>query len=440
MSIPFVGEEALFTRLGHLIGSDNVLQTARGTDTNTRITLINEDYIDTNQNLIDGLYSARDAFRTTGNSFSTYYQALIQATLIEMANDDNPLAPKTLSVAIDRLNADLLTAGSGIVAPTVTLTVTADADNYGDAVLVASKYDGNGYQLDYVFAEDITVSVTSDSQRGATAKREPIQYIGELSVGVREWNWPQGSGTTLTANIIDANQTTEVSNGGFETWPSETTTMATDWEINDGAINVTVLRNTTVKLGDNYSCEFASVGAELGIYQTLDLSPSTVYAFSVWISLSAVPAAGVVRVALVDQTDTVIQDAQGVDNSYSQSLLSGVPTGGDFVNVSGFFRTPKTVPDVCRLLINTSTPITSGSSLYIDRVAGVAASQLYNGGPFAAAFSGGTASQIDDNWNLGVANNKTVTSFGRSLDRDLGLRDLGKRIETGGGISDALIV
>ena len=107
MSIPLLGSEAAFKRFGHAIDSQNVLNTARGASTNTRIDLIFDDFLNTDQSVIagvNGLYAQRDAFRLTGNTLHDYYQALTQATLIQMADDDSDLFPFTLENAIDRLN------------------------------------------------------------------------------------------------------------------------------------------------------------------------------------------------------------------------------------------------------------------------------------------------------------------------------------------------
>lgn len=440
MSIPFITSEGVFTRWGHEIGGINEQNTARGTTFGNRITTIFSDYTTTDENLMNGIYTQQDNFRTTGDTLATYYQALIQATLIQMADDSAPLSPYTLSNAIDRLNADLLTAGSGIQAPVVSVTVASGSTNVGDAILISSVTNYDGTQLDYIFAETVNVTVTSDSQRGSTALQEPISYVGEIAVDVKAWNWPQGSGANVSANIINANSTTKITNGGFETWTAATVAPS-NWTITGGVINVSVLRAASPVLYGNYSCQFLGDGATLqALQQTLSLSPWQVLPINLWIRLSAVPSNGTLRVRLIDGSNNVINDDQGVPNSFTKSLTSGVPTAS-WLAINQFFRTPKVLPSTVILEIAmTGTALDNAKSLYIDSIAMDNATPLYNGGPYCAAFSGGTPSAYLDNWVLTVANNKGVTSFARSLDRTLGLRDLQKRIRTGGGIPDNLIV
>lgn len=454
MSIPFITSEGLFTRIGHQYGSENVLNTARGSATDTRIDTIFDDFVLTDQTVIDGLYSQRDAFRTTGNTLHAYYMALSRITLQQMAHDDLALSyaigtDQAFQESIDRLNADLDSAGSGIEAPTLTLTVTENNgsdENVGDAVLVVSKYQGDGHQVDYMFTEEMRVTVTNDSGRGGTAYQEAVSYVGDLSVPVNAYNWPQGSGANKSGNIVSGDATTKISNGGFETWPNPTTTMATGWTLMAGStINVRVKRNTSVVLPTtaSASCEFVGDGSTLiGIQQTLSVTqdPAKPFGVNVWIRLSGVPAAGSIRVRLVDGSDAVIADAQGVDNTFTQLLTSGVPTSS-WLAINSFFRLPETVPTTVKLEIAmpAGQALSNGTSLYIEKVALTDGTQLYNGGWYAALFSGGTKSQKGDFWTVEATNSKTTTSFVRQLDRNWGLRDKNRRILTGGGISDSLI-
>jgi len=189
--------------------------------------------------------------------------------------------------------------------------------------------------------------------------------------------------------------------------------------------------------------EFDGNGTNLtSIQQRLSgLKRRTVYAWNVYLKMDVFPAAGALVVELVDGTGTVIADAQGTNNTTTQSLISG---GGlsitAFTAVNGYFRMPAVVPDVVNFRIRLSTAITSGSSLFIDEATFLAATELYTGGPFVAFFRGGTDLGADDTWEITVTNDR-AGEFQEWFRRNFRQDDLLLPSNSAGGetISDGLI-
>jgi hypothetical protein len=159
----------------------------------------------------------------------------------------------------------------------------------------------------------------------------------------------------------------------------------------------------------NSAVQFKSDGSKLTtLNQKLTLSASTAYAISLWACCDSVPAAGVVTIDLVDGIGgTVLTDAQGVANSITfnaSALLSSFQHLNQLQSGECFFRTPATLPTSLYLRIRISTAVTSGKSVFIDNVGLTAASQIYAGGPYIAAFAGNVAFSAADAWTLTVTN------------------------------------
>jgi len=153
---------------------------------------------------------------------------------------------------------------------------------------------------------------------------------------------------------------------------------------------------------------FDSDGAELtSIKQRVDgsLSARTSYAVCAWMKVDAYPAAGVIKIDLVDGAGTVVANVQGVDNSITINPLSGQDLSTSaFTAITGFFQTPTVIPEIVYLRIKITTAISNTASLYIDEVSLVKATPLYTGGPLVAMFAGTTPPGIRDKWTITVSN------------------------------------
>lgn len=451
MAILLTGADSLFVRLGHLGGGLNEIIANIGTELGNRANTIAGDYDSAAQDLVDNLYSTRDSYRGSHTTQTSFLRDLGEATIIRMADDDVRLVSKDIQTAMAELIDQMTTSGDDVEESVVSVTVTADGDNTSDASVMASVIGPDGKNLQYVFDEVLEIVVTGDEQSGeATADQEPYTLKGEVQVDdPLAWDWPKGSGTNTSGNLIDAdidNGTNLLTNSDFEDFT--TANQPDNWT------QVVATPGTTLFAagsGDAFRGSDAlkitgTGGAELThIYQKFNnasgtlgrLRPLTVYAVNFWIKSSAIPAAGVLRVALVDGTNTVINDEAGTANSTSITL-SGTTTS--YVKRTAFFRTPAVLPSEQRLELKITTAIESGKSIFIDGLAQVEAQPAYVGGPYVAAFAGSIPAVKGDKWTVDVTN--TFGLMQKVFERFFGMRELGLTLpfDAAPTISDALVV
>lgn len=210
----------------------------------------------------------------------------------------------------------------------------------------------------------------------------------------------------------------------------------------------TISHNTTVAGSANVfagskAMELDSDGAQLTTIQqpVAGLTTKTAYAVSLWALADVVPAAGVITIDLVDGIGgTVIQDAQGVNNSFTIDCTGLTTSWQHLVDIAGsdpVFRTPAVLPDVVYFRIRISTAVSSGTSVFIDHVAMAKMTALYAGGPLIANFSGSVE------WKKGDTATITATSNRAGLiqewmERNFGMAALGLILPSDTGGSETI--
>ena len=458
----------LFRRLGKMGATLNALHTFLGGGDLSAASIVSvgvgTDAIEAQFNsarndLTTGLYAARDSMRASHGSWTSFLDGLAESTLIQQANDQGDLKLPALTVeyALRQLIREMKAASASVSRPTVSASVTVGSANVGNGRLIASILGPDGKQLDYIFAESLRAYCTADAQGSATARQETFTIEGAVSqTDPLAWDWPKGSGASLTLNAVDARTDNDgnnlLQNSSFETF---TNANAPDnWPILTGTAGTTILQASgSNAFAGSSGLAFVGNGSELTNVQqpfvttpstslgaggtSAELEPSTVYALSAWVKVSSTPAAGVLEIALVDGSGTILQDANGANNSVTQSLPAVSTT---FVHVSGFFRTPAALPTSYKLRIRLSTALTSTHTVYIDHVALTPATRLYAGGPYVGLFSGSTNFLLDDQFTVAIANNYG-SKWALLLERLFGLRDLGLAIPSAASptIADTLV-
>jgi len=434
----------LFVRLGKIFGGINEENTARGATLNSRVATINAQYLSTNQDIIENLYTNQQGWVAAGDGQVTGEAALTNTTLIQMANDDTPLPNLELITALDLLIEQMIANSDTIERPVVGSSVTAGSGNVGTGKVTISTIGGDGQQLDYLFEEDILCRCSASGYvgGGGTSGSETFSITSPLPApNSLSWQWPGASGTSNAANALNPALTSGlfVTDGNFENWVSTNTPV--NWTIQTGVAGTTIFRSSTAYLS-TYAIQFTGNGSELtAIRQTItDLQPQTVYAFSAFVRTDGSVAAGVLRARLLDGGGSPISDSQGTVNSVSVACST---LTNQYTQFSGFFRLPSIVPTSgVQLEIGLSTALTNTEVLLIDAVSLQAATQLYAGGPFLAIVAGNVNFSINDYFTIAMTNSFGVTSFARSLDRVWNLRELGRTVPSaasGATISNSLI-
>lgn len=452
MAIPLTGSNSLFVRIGHHGGALNSHHAWIGATTfGPAVDTIRGDYSTSNQDLVDGIYSMRDAYRDAHGSLTSYLKDLASETLIQMADDDVRLVTLDVTTALKELISQMEDSSDDVEASTASVSVSAGSGNTGNAVVAASVVGPDGKTLQYLFDEVLELTITGDSQtETATAGSEPASLLGEpLVEDPLAWDWPKGSGASTSLTLIDAsldNNGNLLTNSDFsdftvtdtpDNWtlvtatPSTTLFASGSGDAYDGTGNALKITGTGGAELTHLVQIFNSASGTLG-----KLLPQTVYAVNLFTKVSAVPAAGALRIALVNSGNTVINDDAGTANSTTIDLTAETAS---YASHTAFFRTPSVLPSSVRLEIKMTTAIESGKSVFVDHLAFAEATQAYTGGVYVAAFSGSTEVVIDDKWNIDVTS--TPGAFQKLFERFFGMRELGLTLpfDAAPTIDDALV-
>lgn len=404
------------------------------------------------QNIVNLLYQNRDQYRTVHTAWQNYLVNLAQACLVQMVNNDTPLAVKDVQHALQVLISQMKANAQSVQKPTVTtvnsmLPVTAGSSNTGQGVLLASPIGPNGLQLDYMFNETINAICSVDGQSNSgTAGQETFSFYSPVAeLNEAQWDWPLGSGLNgYSLNAVDATVNGVagqlLQNGAFGKW-TNASIGPDNWLIQTGTVGTQIVQATGSGVYKGTSgLSFVgdgSTGATLtSIAQqfnttpntngnsggtSLVLYPLTVYALNLALKVSSVPAAGVLQIAITDGSNNVVTNFQGV-----QQLLSIPLTGAttSFVLHNIFFQTPAQNPSTgYRLQIKLTTALSTGSTAYIGHVALTPAVQPYKGGPYVALFSGTPNFILQDTFSVNVANQYN-SRWQLALERLFGVRSL----------------
>ena len=378
-------------------------------------------------------------------------KSLAQTLLVRQVNDDAVLAQYNVSFAFAELVRQMGSSAlldSKVSACTVAATTPAalaGVTNTGTPVvtssIVGAKLPGtttgsNAMNLQYVIPETMQVQCTADAATGGAQQYQEAFLIQGEPIAVSDplaWNYTtiygatgvNGSGGSLSTNVcnsavyqgqgIGGNL---LNNGDFLTftthlpnqWVAVTGTAGTDFSdvgassagITGGQCLALLHTNAAIKLTQ----QFGSGG---GTSQTL--LPNTVYALNFWAKKDT-NATGIIEVALVDGTDTIINDNNGVNNKITLDLSTldntySVTNGPHWA----YFRTPAVLPATIKLRLRTTTA-NQVANAYISGMSMRQSRQVYTGGPYVDVFSGATPSIAGDRYTAPFTNNYGAVGTG----------------------------
>lgn len=366
-------------------------------------------------------------------------QAIAVTVLNKMVNDDVRQASEaSVSLSLAEVIKQMTSQAKTVAKCTVSASAAAVSGNSGAGVVVISAQRGDALEQQNLFAETATLTCTGDSQSGvATAGTEPFAFAGDQAVtNVFDEAWPSGSGASLALAACDSQldaATNLLTNSDFETFSSAN--IPDRWSIITGTAGTDLASDATTFYRGSKGLKFIGGATNTAIAQkfndatagtALNLKPYTQYAINLWVKADVVPAAGILRVSLVDGANAIINDAAAVANSFTVTL-SGITT--TFASKIGTFRTPRVLPSTMKLRLDLSTAMSVGSNLFIDELAMAEMTPLYQGGPQIAIFAGAVPFVVNDAFTLTMANNRNGASYGATFqtlfDRFFGTRQLG---------------
>jgi len=400
------------------------------------------------QNLMDQMYSNRDNMRTAQSSFTSFLQQLTQSVIINHMNDFSPLTSKDINTALTALIAQMKTDTQTVNKPTQTTTVTTAAGNTGNGVVAASNTNPMGNQLDYMLADSVSITCSSDSTGSATAGQEPFTVLGQTAeADLLFWDYPLGSGANTSISAINAavgQGANILNNSSFDT--ATVANTPDNWTIAVGTAGTSIFDETSSFITTGKQLRFHGNSNELTeIYQKFNqssggtssnLAQRTVYCLNGWFK-TPVACTGTLIIELTDNSNVVIQNDQAVNQRFTLDI-STLTTS--YVAHNFFFQTPLALPTATtpyRIRIRMSVGINSTNDLDIDHLSLTPATQLYPGGPYVACFSGSTAFITNDLFTLATTN-KYDGLFQLYLERTLGLRNLGATFQIASSASPSI--
>lgn len=454
MAVTLTGSGGLFKRLGRIWGGmADVMAIQGGTATarvlsgalwTTRGTNIEADAAEATaiSQYIDGHWTAIASWQSAQGGLFSQMKTIAEKIVIEQVNLDTTLPSKTLSVAIKELIRQMESSSDSVNGSTVSIGSQTDVSSpTGNPKIVMTAKNTKGVTLQMIFAEVIRFEVRDDSYNTATARQEPVDIRGANAYLTTDYRWPGGSGLSTSINLVDAQLNNsggnKLHNSDFETFT--TTDYPDNWVILTGTVTTNIAaagsgytQSNAVKLiGDGGGTlskihqpfnTTASTSAGAG-GTPATLKPNTRYAVNLFTKVSSVPAAGVLRVALTDSSNTILNDAAGTANSFTIDL-TGETTS--YAAHNGVFITPSVMPTGYRLQIGLTTAIDSGKSVHIDDVALAEMTELYTGGPAVAIFAGATKVVKGDKWTVTITN--TMGEVAKWMERFFGMRALGLQL------------
>lgn len=419
MSVSLTGYGGYFTRSGEIVGEYNRVTDLYGSALTAGFEGIWVQFASSDQASVQGLPSVVEQYRLSGQQ---YQQQLVTtgltASLLQVS-DDTSVVPYTYPQSVTVLAAQMRANGDSVNRPTLGASASAGGSNLGDTVVAVSTVNQYGDPLDMVMAETISAACTDSSQE----YQETIQFTGEATVPPQSYLWPGGSGANAAVSAFDPAAGGVVTDGGFANWSGNT---PDDWTIVNGSAGVTVFKSSGggVRSGTDAAQITSDGSSATQLAQDVSLNINTVYAVTFQAKINSVTATGTFRIALTDTNGTVLTDDAGNNLEYTRDVNGQI--GTSYANFTAFFATPRQLPVAgVQVRVGTSVAATSGRVITFDLVGVVAATQLYNGGPFAAAVAGADPTAFGDTWSVAVTNSLGADSFVRGSDRLYAFRDNG---------------
>jgi hypothetical protein len=417
MTIPYTGAGGIFTRLGYAAQIELSINQSRGTTVPALVNALAADLATNDPIDAAALEAALVTYQSGATGLLNQLKSLAINVVVNGVNTSIPQPNSTFLTAMQALISAMQAGNQSVQRCVVAATVAAGSANAGNPVIVASALNGSGLPQEDQFSEVIKGTCQADSQTGtAVSLREPVLFLGAAAVvDTLSYLYPAGSGCSTKITAVDALQNQAgglgnlLNNGSFESFLT-TPNLPDDWHAIVGTPGTQIFQSTSQSYDGSTSLQITGDGSTaVAIYQgfgndtTSKLLPLTQYAVVLWARVDVVPASGVLEIALTDGSNNVVADLNNVANlaTHPVTALTTIWTP-----LTAVFRTSRALPISARIRIRTSTSVSSGSNLFLDRVAMASMSPLYLGGPSAAVFSANTPMVVGDSFTITTTNNR----------------------------------
>ena len=389
-------------KLGLLLSQVRTYQAAQLTNmTNTTAGVVaqytNESDIQAvmGQNYITNLNSA-------GSLVGNLAANIADLTANRVVYRDNPQQNQTLQstntlASLQEIIRQMKVQGATVLAQTVAASPGTFLGTGNGVLVTSTRRPLDGLVLENLFAETIVVACSNDSYvGGATAGNESFDVTGTGSASLFDFNWPLGSNANTSLSAIDGDTSNNsgnlLNNSGFTTFTSN---VPNRWSLVVGTAGTDVFSEDTLVYGTGKALRILGDGSTLvSLTQTFDSSSGTTDALDSITQYSVnifarrdgtAPAAGVLTIDLIDGSNNVINDANGTANSFTIDLTA---LSTSYAAFNSAFRTPYVLPSTIKIRMRLTTALTTGRSVYLDKLSLGEMTQLYTGGLYAAVPAG----------------------------------------------------
>ena len=450
-----VGNGGVFERIGRLaggaadieasLGGTATARTLSGASWQTRGTNIQADaaFSPNLTSVVSGAWTNINGWASSQSSFLGQLATLAQGILTNQVQLDAVLQSPTPTNCLVELIRQMRASTSTINASSPSVGGQATVLATGTPVFVVGLVNTYGDTLQTPYAETIRFNATADQNSGATLRQEPFTVTGAAPASsIWAFNWPAGSGGVMNLNLCDSQlnnagqQLQTLFNGDMETF---TANYPQDWTITTGVAGTDITAGGSGNAYTGTNClELLGDGSTLStLYEAFNtphsitsgaggtpykILPATRYTVNLFAKSPSAPSAGVLRVALVNGSNTVINSDNGSPCSLTIAL-TGLTSS--YVAYNGTFATPTNLPSSVRLQLSLTTAISSTKIVYIDDVAFTPSQVFYGGvqGPTISGFAGATPVVKNDAFTVAISN--TFGLLALWLERFFGLRSLG---------------
>lgn len=407
----------LFTSLGKIIASVNSVNTYRGTTLPARVAVLDAQYVNPIQEVIDDLYTQQLDAQNSSDTWMGYLQTLAEATIQKEVNLDRPMPNPSLPEAITQVARGLRLAGETVTNSPVVLSNTPTL-TVGNARLT---YSESINQSDLYLVDVLNVTVSSDQTTGSTAFSEFLTVQGKANVDPLNWLWPQGSNVSGGLASTDSAFDTLVSSD-FSTWTTSGTGVA-------------AADNPRSSLYATQTCWQLTGNGSYVQYPLTALAPGS-FPWTLFYKGDAGNTAGTTLIVrLVDASGATVA---------TLATLTGLT--GTWIQTSDMWNytiNPPITPGALYLRIIVSTGGTGVMKIAFPGF--TQASPVYSGGPVLFCWSGTTPLGLADYWTATStrAASETVSLY-RGMERLFGLSSLSPYIAiptaSPGTYTNALVV
>lgn len=473
MAVTLTGTGGLFTRLGKLFGLAKTIRTHQQAIAPTAATSTSgvRTIYSVFASTTGTLPMATDLVRAVTNEDSVSdasittlaaIKAAAERTLIEMVDADTKLPAKTVPEAMRELAFQMNRDANKVAVTSFTLgSASYNASNVGNAVVVVSLeapriiknnvvFTSKIVEQPYTRAETLTFSCAEDTKTAGVASGSEVWTVtGDRAFPNLDRRWRAGSGAALRVTTTSADQDNGgmpgmnlLTNSDFEVFESN---APVQWSTVTGTAGTHYKQNNSEYLRGTSSLEFVGNGSTLtSIRQQFNsgsgtygkLKGDTLYLISFWVKNDGTsPAAGVVRVSVQDSGGSVL----GSNMAAVATVTSGYSA---WTQVTTAVVSPVNIPDTSYLVLEQTTAISNGRSIYVDEITICEMTRLAAGGPGVAIVAGSTDSRRGDLATVSISNN-AVGEMNLELDRMFGMYESGIFLPSGTGtnvtVADSLI-